>query len=67
MTEHSRLIQIISKANPSGEYLIKFMDTYGLDNLRDATEDQLQEFIDNNHDDLDKDNRYFESIRKNYF
>lgn len=46
----SALIETISRASQTryGDELIKFMDTYGLNNLQSATKRQLQEYIANN-------------------
>jgi len=43
----SRLISIISNAsNKYGDKLVDFMDNYNLYNLQSATEEQLQEYIE---------------------
>lgn len=43
----SRLISIISNAsNKYGDKLVDFMDKYNLYNLQSATEEQLQEYIE---------------------
>lgn len=46
------LIEKISRASQTkyGDELIKFMDTYGLINLQQATRKQLEEYIANNLD-----------------
>ena len=46
------LIKQISRASETryGDELIKFMDTYGLINLQQATRKQLEEYIANNLD-----------------
>lgn len=48
----SELIERISRASKTkyGDELIKFMDTYGLINLQQATRKQLEEYIANNLD-----------------
>jgi hypothetical protein len=49
MDGKSALIEKISQMSKTryGDELIKFMDTYGLQNLRSATSQQLQEYITN--------------------
>ena len=43
----SRLVSIISKAsNKYGDKLVDFMDKYNLYNLQSASEEQLQEYIE---------------------
>lgn len=48
----SALIEKISRASKTkySEELIKFMDTYGLNDLQSATRKQLEEYIANNLD-----------------
>ena len=46
MDKKSWLIQIISQAsNDTGDRLLDFMELYNLDNLQEATEEQLQQYI----------------------
>lgn len=49
-TKRDGLIGEISQASKTeyGDELIKFMDTYGLNDLQSATRKQLQEYIANN-------------------
>nr|DAO72121.1 MAG TPA: hypothetical protein [Caudoviricetes sp.] len=45
-----KLIKQISKASdmvPFSDFLLEFMDRYGLNNLRESTVEQLEEFISN--------------------
>ena len=44
------LIKTISRASdmvPFSDYLLEFMDCYGLNNLRESTVEQLEQFISN--------------------
>jgi hypothetical protein len=44
------LIKTISRASdmvPFSDYLLEFMDCYGLNNLRESTVEQLERFISN--------------------
>ena len=48
MQKESELIQVISSAcvTPYGELLVEFMDKYNLPNLKEASVEQLEEFIE---------------------
>ena len=49
-SKKSELIKQISKASdmvPFSDFLLEFMDRYGLNNLRESTVEQLEEFISN--------------------
>lgn len=49
-SKKSELIKQISKASdmvPFSDFLLEFMDYYGLNNLRESTVEQLEEFISN--------------------
>jgi hypothetical protein len=50
LSKKSELIKQISKASdmvPFSDFLLEFMDCYGLNNLRESTVEQLEEFISN--------------------
>lgn len=50
LSKTSELIKQISKASdmvPFSDFLLEFMDRYGLNNLREPTVEQLEEFISN--------------------
>lgn len=50
LSKKNKLIKQISKASdmvPFSDFLLEFMDRYGLNNLRDSTVEQLEEFISN--------------------
>lgn len=50
LSKKSELIKQISKASdmvPFSDFLLEFMDRYGLNNLRESTVEQLEEFISN--------------------
>lgn len=50
LSKKSKLIKQISKASdmvPFSDFLLEFMDHYGLNNLRESTVEQLEEFISN--------------------
>lgn len=50
LSKKSELIKQISKASdmvPFSDFLFEFMDCYGLNNLRESTVEQLEEFISN--------------------
>ena len=48
LSKKNKLIKQISKASdmvPFFDFLLEFMDRYGLNNLRESTVEQLEEFI----------------------
>lgn len=50
LSKKIKLIKQISKASdmvPFSDFLLEFMDRYGLNNLRESTVEQLEEFISN--------------------
>lgn len=50
LNKKRKLIKQISKASdmvPFSDFLLEFMDRYGLNNLRESTVEQLEEFISN--------------------
>lgn len=50
LSKKNKLIKQISKASdmvPFSDFLLEFMDRYGLNNLRESTVEQLEEFINN--------------------
>jgi hypothetical protein len=50
LSKKIELIKQISKASdmvPFSDFLLEFMDRYGLNNLRESTVEQLEEFISN--------------------
>ena len=50
LSKKRELIKQISKASdmvPFSDFLLEFMDSYGLNNLRESTVEQLEEFISN--------------------
>lgn len=50
LSKKSELIKQISKASdmvPFSDFLLEFMDRYGLNSLRESTVEQLEEFISN--------------------
>lgn len=50
LSKKRKLIKQISKASdmvPFSDFLLEFMDRYGLNNLRESTVEQLEEFINN--------------------
>ena len=50
LSKKSELIKQISKASdmvPFSDFLLEFMDRYGLNNLQESTVEQLEEFISN--------------------
>ena len=50
LSKKNKLIKQISKAFdmvPFSDFLLEFMDRYGLNNLRESTVEQLEEFISN--------------------
>ena len=50
LSKKKELIKQISKASdmvPFSDFLLEFMDRYGLNNLRESTVEQLEEFISN--------------------
>lgn len=50
LSKKNELIKQISKASdmvPFFDFLLEFMDRYGLNNLRESTVEQLEEFISN--------------------
>lgn len=50
LSKKNKLIKQISKASdmvPFSDFLFEFMDRYGLNNLRESTVEQLEEFISN--------------------
>lgn len=50
LSKKNKLIKQISKASdmvPFSDFLLEFMDRYGLNNLREPTVEQLEEFISN--------------------
>ena len=50
LSKKRKLIKQISKASdmvPFSDFLLEFMDRYGLYNLRESTVEQLEEFISN--------------------
>ena len=50
LSKKNKLIKQISKASdmvPFSDFLHEFMDRYGLNNLRESTVEQLEEFISN--------------------
>lgn len=50
LSKKRELIKQISKASdvvPFSDFLLEFMDSYGLNNLREPTVEQLEEFISN--------------------
>ena len=50
LSKKNKLIKQISKASdmvPFSDFLLEFMDSYGLNNLRESTVEQLEEFISN--------------------
>lgn len=50
LSKKNELIKQISKASdmvPFSDFLLEFMDRYGLNNLRESTVEQLEEFISN--------------------
>ena len=50
LSKKSELIKQISKASdmvPFSDFLLEFMDRYGVNNLRESTVEQLEEFISN--------------------
>lgn len=47
LSKKNKLIKQISKASdmvPFSDFLLEFMDRYGLNNLRESTVEQLEEF-----------------------
>ena len=50
LSKKNKLIKQISKASdmvPFSDFLLEFMDRYGLNNLRESTVEQLEECISN--------------------
>ena len=50
LSKKNELIKQISKASdmvPFSDFLLEFMDRYSLNNLRESTVEQLEEFISN--------------------
>lgn len=50
LSKKNELIKQISKASdmvPFSDFLLEFTDRYGLNNLRESTVEQLEEFISN--------------------
>ena len=50
LSKKNKLRKQISKASdmvPFSDFLLEFMDRYGLNNLRESTVEQLEEFISN--------------------
>lgn len=50
LSKKNELIKQISKASdmvPFSDFLLEFMDRYDLNNLRESTVEQLEEFISN--------------------
>lgn len=50
LSKKNKLIKQTSKASdmvPFSDFLLEFMDRYGLNNLRESTVEQLEEFISN--------------------
>ena len=50
LSKKNKLIKQISKASdmvPFSDFLLEFMDRYGVNNLRESTVEQLEEFISN--------------------
>ena len=50
LSKKRELIKQICKASdmvPFSDFLLEFMDSYGLNNLRESTVEQLEEFISN--------------------
>lgn len=50
LSKKNKLIKQISKASdmvPFSDFLLEFMDRYGLNNLRESIVEQLEEFISN--------------------
>lgn len=50
LSKKNELIKQISKASdmvPFSDFLLEFMNRYGLNNLREPTVEQLEEFISN--------------------
>ena len=50
LSKKNKLIKQISKASdmvPFSDYLLEFMDCYGLNNLWESTVEQLEQFISN--------------------
>ena len=50
LSKKNKLIKQISKASdmvPFSDFLLEFMDRYGLNNLRESTVEQLEKFINN--------------------
>ena len=50
LSKKNELIKQISKTSdmvPFSDFLLEFMDRYGLNNLRESTVEQLEEFISN--------------------
>ena len=50
LSKKNELIKQISKASdmvPFSDFLLEFMDRYGLNNLRESIVEQLEEFISN--------------------
>lgn len=50
LSKKNKLIKQISKASdmvPFSDFMLEFMDRYGLNNLRESTVEQLEEFISN--------------------
>ena len=50
LSKKNKLIKQISKTSdmvPFSDFLLEFMDRYGLNNLRESTVEQLEEFISN--------------------
>lgn len=50
LSKKNELIKQISKASdmvPFSDFLLEFMDRYGLNNPRESTVEQLEEFISN--------------------
>jgi len=50
LSKKNKLIKQISKASDMvlfSDFLLEFMDRYGLNNLRESTVEQLEEFISN--------------------
>ena len=50
LSKKRKLIKQISKESdmvPFSDFLLEFMDRYGLNNLRESTVEQLEEFISN--------------------
>ena len=50
LSKKRELIKQISKASdmvPFSDFLLEFMDSYGLNNLRESTVEQLEEVISN--------------------